>query len=43
MSKFVKQTAKEFNLPYNEYKTMRKAIVEHFKHLGFLGKKPTLA
>jgi linoleoyl-CoA desaturase len=43
LAKIVKQTAKEFNLPYNEYKTMRKAIVEHFKHLGFLGKKPTLA
>ncbi|MGY8914970.1 MAG: acyl-CoA desaturase, partial [Flavobacteriales bacterium] len=36
------QTAKEFNLPYNEYKTTRKAIISHFKHLKELGKKPNL-
>jgi len=42
ISKIVKQTAKEFNLPYNEYKTTRKAIISHFKHLKELGKKPTL-
>ena len=39
----LKETAKEFNLPYNEYKTMSKAIIEHFKHLGVLGQKPELA
>ena len=27
----VKKTAKEFNLPYNEYKTTRSAIFSHFK------------
>jgi len=43
LAKIVKETAKEFNLPYNEYKTMRKAIKEHFKHLGNLGKNPHLA
>jgi linoleoyl-CoA desaturase len=43
LAKIVKQTAKEFNLPYNEYKTMRKAIIAHFRHLGVLGKKPKLA
>ena len=43
LAKIVKETAKEFNLPYNEYDTMRKAIVEHFRHLGVLGKKPELA
>jgi linoleoyl-CoA desaturase len=41
IAKIVKQTAKEFNLPYNEYKTTRKAIISHFKHLKELGKKPT--
>jgi len=39
----VKETALEFNLPYNEYKTMRHAIIEHFKLLTLLGKKPALA
>ncbi len=42
ISKIVKQTAKEFNLPYNEYKSTRKAIISHFKHLKELGKKPAL-
>ncbi|MDC6365970.1 MULTISPECIES: fatty acid desaturase family protein [Flavobacteriaceae] len=42
ISKIVKQTAKEFNLPYNEYKTTRKAIISHFKHLKELGKNPAL-
>ncbi|MFK5974450.1 MAG: acyl-CoA desaturase [Flavobacteriaceae bacterium] len=42
ISKIVKQTAKEFNLPYNEYKTTRKAIISHFKHLKELGKRPAL-
>lgn len=36
----VKKTAKEFNLPYNEYKTTRRAIIEHFKQLKILGNKP---
>ncbi|PIF00337.1 MAG: acyl-CoA desaturase [Maribacter sp.] len=40
IAKIVKQTAKEFNLPYNEYETTRKAIISHFKHLKELGKKP---
>ena len=40
IAKIVKQTAKEFNLPYNEYKTTRKAIISHFKHLKELGRKP---
>ena len=35
--------AKEFNLPYHEYETTRRAIIEHFRHLGVLGKKPELA
>jgi linoleoyl-CoA desaturase len=43
LAKIVKDTANEFNLPYNEYQTMRKAVIEHFKHLGNLGKQPNLA
>ena len=43
IAKIVKETAKEFNLPYNEYKTTRKAIISHFKHLKELGKKPAYA
>lgn len=43
ISKIVKETAKEFNLPYNEYKSMRRALIEHFKQLYELGKKPSYA
>ncbi|HKJ07332.1 MAG TPA: acyl-CoA desaturase [Flavobacteriaceae bacterium] len=43
IAQIVKETTKEFNLPYNEYGTMRKAIIEHFKHLKTLGAKPTYA
>jgi len=42
LAKIVKETAAEFNLPYNEYATTRKALIEHFKHLGVLGQKPEL-
>lgn len=42
ISKIVRETAKEFNLPYNEYKTTRKAIISHFTHLKELGKEPVL-
>src|SRR5690606_13302655 len=40
IAKIVKQTAQEFDLPYYEYKTTRKAIISHFKHLKELGQKP---
>ena len=43
IAKIVKKTALEFNLPYNEYKTTRKAIIEHFKQLKTLGEKPALS
>ena len=43
IAKIVKETAKEYNLPYYEYKSTRKAIISHFKHLKALGKKPKLA
>jgi len=38
----VKQTAKECNLPYYEFKSMRSAVIAHFKHLKELGMKPSL-
>ena len=38
--KIVKETAAEFNLPYHEYKTMTKALKEHFHQLKTLGMKP---
>ena len=40
IAKIVKETALEFSLPYNEYKTMGKAIVEHYNQLSYLGKNP---
>jgi linoleoyl-CoA desaturase len=43
IAKIVKETAIECNLPYHEYKTMRSAVIAHFKHLKELGKEPQLA
>jgi len=40
ISKIVRETAKEFNLPYHEYKTTRKALMAHFRHLRDMGIKP---
>lgn len=42
ISKIVKETAQECNLPYNEYKTTRAAIIAHFSHLKEMGIKPPL-
>ena len=42
ISEIVKQTAREFNLPYHEYKTTRKALLAHFRHLKEMGMKPAL-
>jgi linoleoyl-CoA desaturase len=42
LQKIVKETAKECNLPYYEYKTMRSAVIAHFKHLKDLGTNPEL-
>ena len=39
----VKNTTKEFNLPYNEYRTMIGAFIDHFKQLDKLGKHPEFA
>ena len=43
IAKIVKATAKEFNLPYHEYKSTREALISHFGHLKELGKKPAYA
>jgi len=43
ISEIVRNTAKEYNLPYHEYKTMIGAFVEHFRQLNTLGKHPELA
>lgn len=43
IAKIVKETAMEFNLPYNEYKTFTNAILEHFNQLKTLGAKPAFA
>jgi linoleoyl-CoA desaturase len=40
IAKIVKETAIECNLPYYEYKTMRGAVIAHFKHLKDLGQQP---
>lgn len=42
ISKIVKETANEFNIPYYEYKTTRKAIISHFRYLKQMGVNPAL-
>ena len=42
IAKIVKETAKECQLPYYEYKTMTAAVIAHFKHLRTLGLEPAL-
>ncbi len=42
IAEIVKSTAKEFNLPYNEYKSTRKAIAAHFSYLKQMGTNPAL-
>jgi len=37
ISKIVKATAKEYNLPYNSYPTFRRALIEHTRMLKELG------
>jgi linoleoyl-CoA desaturase len=43
ISKIVRETAKEFNLPYKEYETTRKAIAAHFRFLKQMGTKPVIS
>ena len=42
IAEIVKKTAKEFNLPYNEFKTTKDALVAHFRYLRSMGLKPTI-
>jgi len=42
LSEIVKQTAKEFNLPYYEYNTVKEALSAHMSQLIILGKQPQL-
>lgn len=42
IAEIVKQTARECQLPYNEYQTFRSAVIAHFKHLKALGMQPAL-
>ena len=43
IAKIVKETAKEFNLPYNEHNTTRKALASHFRFLKQMSRKPSVA
>ncbi len=43
IAEIVKETAKECDLPYHEFKTMRSAVIAHYRHLKDLGQKPQLA
>ncbi|MBT0607275.1 fatty acid desaturase family protein [Aequorivita echinoideorum] len=43
ISEIVRNTTKEFNLPYKEYETTRKAIIAHFRHLREMGVNPALS
>jgi len=43
IAEIVKQTAKEHNLPYHEFGTMREAVAAHFRHLKELGMKPAMS
>ena len=40
IAEIVRNTANEFKLPYNEYKTTIGAIKGHFKHLKYMGMNP---
>ena len=40
ISKIVQQKCVEYNLPYNQYRTMAEAVASHFRIMKYLGKKP---
>lgn len=42
ITEIIKNTTKEFDLPYKEYETTRKAIIAHFKHLREMGVNPAV-
>ena len=43
ISKIVQQKCIEFNLPYNQYKTLSQALASHFRVMKQLGVKPAAA
>lgn len=43
ISQIVKETCKEFNIPYNEFKTTRKALMSHLRTMKDFGRVPDLA
>ncbi len=43
MAKIIQETAEEFDLPYHQYQTTRKAIAAHFRHLKEMGVKPAVS
>lgn len=43
ISQIVKDTCQEYNIPYNEFQTTRKALVSHLKTMKEFGKVPDLA
>jgi linoleoyl-CoA desaturase len=43
IAKIVRETAKEYNLPYHEFETTRKAIIAHFQYLKEMGQNPNYA
>ena len=43
IAEIVKQTASECDLPYHEFKTLRSAVIAHYKHLRDLGQQPQIA
>ena len=40
ISKIVMEKCAEYNLPYNQYRTMSQALASHFRVMKMLGKKP---
>ena len=42
ISKIVMAKCEKYNLPYNRYPTMIKALLSHFRVMKYLGKKPAL-
>ena len=40
VSQILMQKCKEFNMPYNYYRTMSEAVASHFRMMKFLGKRP---
>jgi linoleoyl-CoA desaturase len=43
LSEIVKETCKEFNIPYNEFQTSRSALLSHLRTMKEFGKVPDLA